>query len=241
MIRPGVNIYRGIHEIAQELCGFLSDKSRQKNFSVALPGGNTPKAIFELLTVNCKEKINWNNLQFYWGDERCVGPEHDESNYRMANESLFKPLNIPASSIHRIHGEDDPVFEADRYTAEILKNVRNKDGFASFNLIILGMGDDGHTASIFPGQDKIIKSSRVCEVAVHPDTGQKRVTLTLDTINHADQVIFLITGKKKSRIICEIIEKNKKWMDYPASMVQPVSGSLYWMLDEQAADEIIEV
>jgi 6-phosphogluconolactonase len=241
MIKPGINIYRGLQEISHELCGFLSDKSRQNNYTVALPGGNTPKAIFELLVSSCAEKVNWTNLQFFWGDERCVGPEHDESNYRMAYESLLKPLNIPSNRIHRVHGEDDPAYESDRYTLEILKNVPNRVGHASFNLIMLGMGDDGHTASIFPGQDKIIHSSRVCEVATHPQSGQKRITLTLDTINHAENIIFLITGKKKSRIIREIMEKNKNWIDYPASMVKPSSGLLYWMLDEQAANEIIEL
>ena len=238
MIKPGINIYKGIQQIAGDLCDFLSKKSEIKNYTLALPGGNTPKSIFEIMSHNCQEKVNWGNLLFFWGDERCVGPNHEESNYRMAYHSLLEPLKIPSTSVHRIKGEDDPIYEADRYTVEILKNVENRKGFASFNLIILGMGDDGHTASIFPGQQNIINSTRVCDISIHPVTGQKRITLTFEIINHSEMIFFLITGKNKAKIISEIIHKNGNWARYPASRVVPLTGSLCWLLDEEAASEL---
>lgn len=238
MIKPGVNIYKGIHDIATELCNFLAAESDRKNYSIALPGGNTPKAVFELLTQNCKYQVHWDNLQFYWGDERCVAPDHPESNYRMAYNSLLHPLEIEEASIHRMKGEDDPAYETERYTLEILKNIPNHHGIPAFNLIILGMGDDGHTASIFPGQKKIFESTRLCDFSVHPVTGQKRITLTLETINNSENVFFLVTGKNKSKIISEILNKKGNWDQYPAGMVRPRAGVLSWLLDIDSAGEL---
>ncbi len=238
MIKQGINIYKGISEIATELCNFLAAESDRKNYSVALPGGNTPKAIFELMAQNCKYQVHWDNLQFFWGDERCVGPDHPESNYKMANESLLHPLEIDTSVIHRIKGENDPVFESERYTLELLKHVQNRNGLTSFNLVILGMGDDGHTASIFPGQHNIIESTKLCDHSVHPTSGQNRITLTLETINNSENVFFLVTGKKKASLIAEIIKDKSSRDKYPAAMVRPNDGNLCWLLDTEAAEEL---
>lgn len=238
MIKPGINIYKGINDIAVELCNFFAAESGRKNYSVALPGGNTPKAVFDLLNKNCKYQVHWDNIQFYWGDEQCVGPEHPESNFKMAYDSLLHPLEIDNSSIHRIRGEDDPSYETDRYTVEILKNIPNHNGVPAFNLIILGMGEDGHTASIFPGQQNIITSTRLCDSSIHPVTGQHRITLTFETINNAEFVFFLITGKNKSKIIAEIFNKIGNWEKYPAALVHPHNGSLCWLLDSEAAKEL---
>ena len=240
MIKQGVNIYNGISEIANDLCNFLAAESDRKNYSLALPGGNTPRAVFELLAQNCKYQVHWDNLQFYWGDERCVPPDHEESNYKMAYENLLHPLEIDAGSIHRIKGENDPEYETERYTLEILKHVPNRNGLTSFNLIILGMGDDGHTASVFPGQDSVINSTKLCDNAAHPLSGQKRVTLTLEAINNAENVFFLVTGKKKAHLVSEIINSRGNWQKYPASKVMPHDGNLCWLLDKEAAAELNE-
>ncbi len=235
MIRPGINVFDGIHDIASGLCQFLLNEPIKKSYSVALPGGNTPKVVFESIATNNKISMPWNKFHFFWGDERCVGPDHPDSNYLMAYNSLLKPLNIKKLSIHRVIGENDPDYEADRYTVEILKNVASRDGYALFNLIILGMGDDGHTASIFPGQDSIISSTKVCETSVHPVTGQKRITLTMGTINNAQNIFFLVTGNKKAKMVSDIINKKGEWQKYPASKVKPLDGKLCWLLDREAA------
>lgn len=239
MIKQGINIYKGVPDIATDLCNFLAAESDRKNYSIALPGGNTPKTIFEILSQNCKYQVHWDNLQFYWGDERCVPPGHEESNYKMAYESLLKPLEINEGSIHRIKGEDDPLYETERYTLEILKRVQVRNGLTSFNLIVLGMGDDGHTASIFPGHEEIIKSTRLCDHSNHPVSGQNRITLTLETINNAENIFFLVTGRKKAELVSEIINKKGNWEKYPAGMVKPREGNVCWLLDQEAAELLI--
>jgi 6-phosphogluconolactonase len=235
MIRQGINIFDGIPEIAAGLCRFLASETIKKTYSIALSGGNTPKAVFESMSSGGPGDVPWNKIHFFWGDERCVGSSHPDSNYRMAFESLLSPLKIGEAYIHRIIGESDPDYEADRYTVEILKNVDARDGYASFDLIILGMGDDGHTASIFPGQDKIISSTRVCEMSAHPVSGQKRITLTMGTINNAKNIFFLVTGNKKAKLVSDIINKKRDWGLYPAAMVNPIHGKLCWLLDREAA------
>jgi 6-phosphogluconolactonase len=222
-------------ELAEEVAAIISKASfSQREITIALPGGSTPGQFFSSLAADYGEKLNWELVHFFWGDERCVPPHDPESNYGMTNRMLFEKIVIPVNNIHRVAGEDDPEAEAVRYSREILKFTRQRHGLPVFELIILGLGDDGHTASIFPGQKHLLTSDSICSVASHPVTGQKRITLTGQVINNADNVIFLVCGAGKAEIVADIIEKPGA-VDYPAAFIEPRSGVLKWYLDIDAA------
>lgn len=228
-----VKIYPTIGELAEEFAGEIIAKinasANQDNaFKIMLSGGNTPKLLFGFLAKLSSKVKNWEHVHFYWGDERCVPPDDPESNYGMAKEELLDKIQIPKANIHRIFGENDPDLEASRYAGEI-------SNIPVFDLIMLGMGDDGHTVSIFPNNLGLMNSSKLCEIGIHPKTGQKRITITGKVINNAKVVAFLITGKNKAGIIAEIFSKTGSYLTYPASCIHPEKGELKWLLDEEAA------
>jgi 6-phosphogluconolactonase len=199
---------------------------------IALSGGSTPKVIFEFLASEYKEKIAWDKLRFFWGDERCVAPEHADSNYKMTRDHLFSQLPIPEEHIFRVKGELPPDAAALEYEKIIDVVLPQKNNLPTFDLIILGMGDDGHTASIFPHQIHLWESPLLCEVATHPDSGQKRVSLTGKVINNSEQILFLVTGSNKAQKVADIINQTGSYQTYPAALVDKKA---LWMLDEEAA------
>ena len=219
-----------IHRITRE--------SLQQQFHIALSGGNTPKKLFKVLAKKYKETIPWERIHFWWGDERCVSPVSDESNFKMANDFLFTHVPVPPKNIHRIKGEKLPQEEAGRYAAEISKNLLSRGGFPVFDLIMLGLGDDGHTASIFPDQMDIFEESEVCAVAKHPVSGQKRITLTGKVLNNASRIFFLVTGENKAMRVSEIMNNEEAAKSLPAYYVEPKNGTVIWFLDEPAASKI---
>jgi len=230
-----VRKYKNPEEVADNFARFLANQIDQSDtYTIALSGGSTPKLLFEILATNFKEVISWEHLHVYWGDERCVPPGDSESNYGVANDILFSRLHHKPD-IHRIIGENEPAEEAERYSEEIKSNLGISNGLPQFDLIILGMGDDGHTASIFPDQMALINSSKICEVAKHPISGQKRITLTGPVINNAKQVVFLVTGESKANRIREIHYKEQNSNQYPAAHINAGDGQLIWFLDEAAA------
>ena len=206
----------------------------KKVFTVALSGGSTPALLFSLLGDNFSKSVKWNNVHFFWGDERCVSPDNAESNYGMTKRMLFNKIDINSANIHRIRGEEDPEKEAIRYSKEISDYTLKKEGIPCFDLIILGLGEDGHTASIFPGHTELFSSDRICEVAAHPVNQMKRITITGRVINNADSVVFLVTGLNKSIIVEDILKKGDPAHNIPASFVVPVNGTLTWFIDEDA-------
>jgi 6-phosphogluconolactonase len=230
-----MNIFKNKEELTVAFCTEMLKLSNQKeNFSISLSGGNTPKFIFQKIAADYKNKFDWNRIHLFWGDERCVPPDDDESNFGMTKKYLLNQITIPEHNVHRIKGEKDPVTEAERYTEEIKSNAKFKNGLPRFDLVMLGLGEDGHTASIFPNQMSLINSEKICEVAVHPSSGQKRVTLTGRVINNASVITFLVTGDSKKEILKKVlVDKNKT---LPAEFIQPVSGELNFYVDEAAAE-----
>ncbi|MDX9882520.1 MAG: 6-phosphogluconolactonase [Prolixibacteraceae bacterium] len=222
---------------AKELLAMIS-KSAQKRFDIALSGGQTPKLLFQYLSSKYREKLPWQRLHFWWGDERCVPAAHADSNYGVARELLFSKIEIPAENIHPVNGENDPHEEAVSYGHQLQGQLNNRHGWPVFDLIILGMGNDGHTASIFPDQMHLLGSGSVCEVSTHPDTRQKRITLTGKTLNNANRVYFLVTGENKAKRISQIMNNRKKAQKFPAYHIIPENGDFYWYLDEDAAKKI---
>lgn len=206
-----------------------------KAVHIALSGGSTPLALFAQL-ANLSDKEDWSQVHFYWVDERCVPSEYAESNYGNAMRTLLSPLGIPGEQIHQIMGEADPFNEAKRYSNLLSQNLPLERGFPVFDWIWLGMGSDGHTASIFPNQIELWNAEKSCVVATHPESGQKRISLSGSVINAAKRVSFLATGQEKARIIKEILMKEGNYMDYPAFYVNPASDHLEWYLDQEAAN-----
>lgn len=232
------HIYANPEATAARFGDYLIAQARnQPNFHCALSGGSTPRLLFEYLAKTYQSTDDWKNIHFYWGDERCVPPTDPESNFGMTKKHLFNHVPMTERQIHRVLGEKDAGQEAQRYGDMIKQQLPLQDGIPVFDLIILGLGNDGHTASIFPHQMELLKSNHICDVATHPESGQKRITLTGQVINQAKEVAFLVTGVSKAEKVEEILHSSGGWESYPASFIQP-SGQLSWYLDEQAAHKI---
>lgn len=226
-------------EVARSFSKFLSDfNNTGKEIHIALSGGSTPKIVFDELAGNYAEAIDWKKVHLYWGDERCVPPTDPESNYKMTVDHLLAKIDIPEGNVHRVRGEEDPEAEAMRYSGVLDAQLPKSNGVPKFDLVILGMGDDGHTASIFPYNIALWDSKSNCVVAAHPDSGQLRVSITGSIINAAETVAFLVTGSGKTEKVAEIIGKEGNYRSYPASLVAPKSGNLIWFLDSEAAKGI---
>lgn len=231
-----VKVYQNKTKVAEEFSKYLIEKSADQNaFHIALSGGSTPKIVFDVLAEEFAGDVNWRNIHLYWGDERCVAPDDAESNYKMTVEHLISRVDIPEENIHRIKGEADPKLEAKRYGELLEKELPKKLGLPQFDLVILGMGDDGHTASIFPHEIELWVSPDNCEVAIHPESGQRRVSLTGRIINNAKTVAFLVTGETKADKVKIIIDREEGYLVYPASHVAPKTKDLVWFLDAAAA------
>ena len=224
-------------QLAKDFSAAVSEKaSSGGKLTVALSGGHTPKTFFEILADRYRDSIAWDSVVFFWGDERCVPPDNDESNFKMTNLALLSKIDIPEANIHRVRGEDPPHNAALRYEQEIKEFIpEGANGFPSFDWIFLGMGPDGHTASLFPGAPTLQEKQKICVVATHPETGQKRVSVTFPVLDGAKRVSFLVAGDSKAPVLKEIMESGGKPLPYPASMVSPVDGVLEWYLDKAAA------
>lgn len=219
----------------------LNQFMNRNNLYIALSGGNTPRMFFEILSEfdsQKRNKIEWKKIHFFWGDERCVPHKHPDSNYGNANKVLFSKIDIPPKNIYPINGEIDPDLECENYSQLIKKNVPSSTGTPVFDWIFLGIGDDGHTASLFPNQMELISSEKICVRAVHPETKQLRITLTAKTINMAKRITFLATGKEKQEVIKQILNKEATAKKYPAAKISPENGRLDWYLDSIAAELI---
>jgi len=239
-LTESLKIFRSPYELAEKLADDLTgmiNKSAgmKKPFSIALSGGSTPGLLFTILGDHYSNSVNWEYVHFFWGDERCVSSVDKDSNFGMAKRLFFDRIKIPAGNIHRVRGEDDPVGESLRYTKEIGDYITLREGFPVFDIILLGLGEDGHTASIFPGNNHLFHTDDICAVASHPVSGQKRITLTGRVINNAILVIFMVAGKNKARIAGEILNKTKSAENFPASYIVPVIGDISWYLDDEAS------
>ncbi len=244
-MKDRIQIFSDATELTKTLASELAREINNiagsgRKLSIALSGGSTPKLLFSVLADYYSGKINWDDVHFFWGDERCVPPDDPESNYGVARKILFDKIYIPAQNIFRIIGENDPMEEAARYSSVLMNNLVLKNGLPVFDIMILGMGEDGHTASIFPGREDLFSSEELCEVATHPLSGQKRITMTGKVINNSQKIIFLVSGKNKAGILSVILSGNSS-VSYPAVMVKPVLGDLYWYLDREAAGRISKI
>lgn len=242
MRRDKILVFDEINSAAKKAVEFINSKLEElpskRFYTIALSGGTTPQKLYSFISKNYSDKIDWSKIQLFWGDERCVPPDNEESNYRMTYEHLLKHINIPEENVFRIYGEAEPSKEALRYSELLKQKLKIINGIPSFDLIILGLGEDGHTASIFPNQLELFYSENFCVTVVHPVTKQKRISTTGKIINNADTVVFLITGENKAEKIFEIVNEKEKAKNYPAYFVNPVSKKLVWLIDKDAAQLI---
>jgi 6-phosphogluconolactonase len=206
---------------------------------LAISGGSTPKAMLALL-ARPEERylgaIPWSQLQLFWVDERCVPPDHPESNFRMTKQAMLDAVPLPAENIHRMEGELDPEEGASRYEAEI-RNTFKLEGAETpaFDLVLLGMGPDGHTASLFPHTDALNEMARICVANHVPQKDAWRVTLTWPVINQGRQVAFLIEGEGKAEVLKSVFQGAYDPETYPSQLIRPASGQLTLLVDEAAA------
>jgi 6-phosphogluconolactonase len=206
-------------------------------FTVALAGGSTPRALYELLAGETyAPQIPWEETHIFWSDERCVAPTEDESNYHMAYEAMLRRVPVPQEQIHRMRGEDEPERAARAY-AKILEETFDENP-PRFDLILLGMGEDGHTASLFPESPALDDREQTVAVPFVEKLKAHRLTMTLRTINAASFVMFLVAGEAKCAALRAVLEGERDGKRYPSQLVAPERGELVWLVDEAAARDL---
>jgi len=239
---PEVRIVEDTQELGQEaadLFVWLGQQAVAANgrFRVALSGGTTPKLLYAMLVSPAfSGQLEWARVEFYFGDERCVLPDHPDSNFRMADETLLRPLKIAPERIFRIRGEADDPDKAAREYETVLRTQFGvpAPGWPSFDLILLGLGDDGHTASLFPGAPALEERKRLVVASRAPSGVKNRITLTVPVMNQARVVLFLVSGIIKAAAVRAVID-DRDTGRVPAKLIRPVSGRVIWILDRAAA------
>ncbi|OBQ57481.1 6-phosphogluconolactonase [Halodesulfovibrio spirochaetisodalis] len=205
---------------------------KRGEYNVALSGGHTPKLFFETLAANFGSEIPWEKVNFYWVDERCVGPDDEQSNYRLAKEELLH--KVAATHFYRMKGEVNSQDAADEYESLLRRHFKLGAGqLPRFDFILLGMGPDGHTASLFPGYDGIEITNRLVTDQYIREMESWRITLTLPVLNNARACVFLIQGKEKHSVLAKALDLLGE-RNLPAQRVQPANGKLYWIVDQGA-------
>jgi len=247
-----IRIYRDAQELALKAARRFARLADQYvlgcgRFTVALSGGSTPRALFSLLAAEpFLETVPWSSIYFFWGDERCVPPDDPESNYRMTNETLLSKAPVPRANIFRIPAEKDPHTAAEEYSMTLRQFFITGPGavrsataplasLPRFDLVMLGMGPDGHTASLFPGTEGLQVSDRIAVANYVEKFKAYRITLTAATINNARNVTFLVAGEDKAATLKEVIEGASQPERYPSQLIRPSNGALLWLVDEAAA------
>ena len=229
-------------QAAAELVASLAEESvtSQGHFAIALSGGSTPRLLYQILASHAyRECIMWNNWHVFWGDERCVPPDHVDSNYRTAREALLDQVPIPSARIHRMRGEIAPQKAAEEYEAVVREASQTPT--PSFDLILLGMGEDGHTASLFPGTQALQEVRRLVVANWAPRLQAYRITFTLPLINAARAVVFLVADESKAEVLRRVLEPKPDEPALPTALVRPTSGALHWFLTRAAASRLKEV
>jgi 6-phosphogluconolactonase len=224
-------------EVIRAATNAIAERGR---FTIALAGGSTPRNLYTLIAANASSSLPWEQMFFFFGDERHVPPDDAESNYRMAQETLLSKVPAPAANVFRIPSENpDAAAAADAYEQTLRKFFALAPGeFPRFDLILLGMGPDGHTASLFPETAALQEKSRLVVANWVEKLKTSRITLTLPVLNAARCVVFLVSGMDKAAVLHEVLEGNAPGEKYPSKLVQPGEGKLIWFVDRAAASEL---
>ena len=242
-----VVVVEGAQDVAREAAERLTVLARDAvgargRFTVALSGGSTPRALFQLLAREpYRSAIDWERVEVFWGDERCVPPTHADSNYRMAREALLDPVATPGARVHRLAAEsDDREAAAAAYATEIARVLGGDPGGAApaFDLVLLGMGPDGHTASLFPGTAALAERRRWVVANWVQKFGTYRITMTWAVLNRAAHVLFLVAGADKAATLRDVLEGPFDLDRLPSQGVRPEAGRVVWLVDRAAAAQL---
>ena len=236
--RGELQVYRDADALSRALAELFVATGRMAaaergGFHVALSGGNTPRAAYELLAREpLRDELSWSDVFVYFGDERCVPPDDEQSNYLMARRAFLDAVGIPHANVHRIHGEADPGHAANEYASILRTDLGNAP---QFDLVLLGLGPDGHTASLFPGTPPDSGDDSLVKAIYAQSQMMWRVTITPKVINLARTVAFAVAGAEKADILATVYQGPVDPVKYPAQIVDPASGRLVWLVDELAA------
>jgi 6-phosphogluconolactonase len=243
-----VRIFAGVAELARAAAGELARAVEETapqgdRFTLALSGGSTPEALYRLLAspdAPFRDRLPWSRIHFFWGDERHVPPDHPESNFRMAKEAMLDRVSVPPENVHRIRAEEpDAARAAGEYEAELRSFFQLSRGEPPcFDLVLMGLGPDGHTASLFPGTRAVHERERLVVAHWIDKLGTFRITLTPPVFNAAARTIFLVSGSRKAPALRAVLEGDFEPDLYPAQIVRPAAGTLAWMVDRAAARDL---
>lgn len=242
-MKPDIRVFKDLENLSRHAAELFVEQSAQAiqergHFLVALNGGNTPTRLFQLLASNYRDKVDWSRVQVFWGDERCVPPDDPGSSYGQAKEILLNQVAVPERNIYRIKGELDPAAASTEYAQTLRLFADDQLAFPHFDLVYLGMGEDGHTASLFPGSRVDVTEAVIPVSAKYQDRPANRVTMTQVVFNQARMVVFMATGEKKANTLAEVLSGRYNPDLYPAQRIDPKDGQLIWLVDEGAAGRL---
>ncbi len=235
-----VRVFPDLEALSYAAAAFFTEASRPAiqstgRFAVAISGGTTPRRLYELLgSDRYARAIDWHHVHIFWADERCVPPEDSQSNFKLASDTFLGKVALPGKNLHRIRGEGSPELGASEYE-KILRTFFNGSAQPAFDLVMLGVGEDGHTASLFPGSPALKEQNHIAVPICKQSRAVDRISLTLPALNAAHQVLFLVAGSTKAYILQKILEDPGARGTYPAGLVCPANGSVTWLVDEAAA------
>lgn len=242
-MKPEIRIFKNLETLSRDAANLfvkqaakaIEDRGR---FLTALNGGSTPTQLFELLAAKYREKVDWKHVHVFWGDERCVPPEAPGSNYSQARELLLSHVLIPDTNIHRVKGELEPAEASKEYALTLRDFADPPLDFPHFDLVLLGMGEDGHTASLFPHSAVEANQPTLPITAHYQDRPANRVTMTQLVFNQAYMIIFMAISDKKAVTLAEVLSDRYNPELYPAQRIDPKDGQLIWLVDESAAGKL---
>jgi len=229
-------------ENARAIAKFIADLSHERveasaRFTIALSGGNSPARLYAALaSPPFAERIGWQAWHVFWSDERCVPPDSPQSNYKLARETILRHVPIPEKHVHRIKGEWMPSAAANAYEEEIAATLGGDKPI--FDLILLGIGEDGHVASLFPGSEALHTKTRLAIATLSPDRKMHRITFTLPLINAARHVAVIANDASKADVLARLMQPRQADARLPAAMVRPKAGTLHWFLAQEAASKL---
>jgi 6-phosphogluconolactonase len=236
------HIYKNEKEVCREMAEWITGVvnttlQTQDTFMLALLGGKTAGVLYKALADEFKDKADWSKVHFFWGDERMVPSTNEQSNTRLATESLLHPLGVPEENVHRIETDGDPVFIAAKYERELRKFITDD---RSFDLTLLGLEEDGHTLALFPYKEENFEKEAMVIPVLNDFDKIYRITLTTPVVNASVITAFLVTGKNKADALQHVMKGKYEPERFPAQLIQPTNKALHWFLDENAAAKLVK-
>jgi 6-phosphogluconolactonase len=242
-MKPEIRVFRSLEELSHSAAELFAEQAAESirkrgRFLVALNGGSTPTRTFQLLATGFRDKIDWKKTHIFWGDERLV-PTHDpESSYGQARDLFLRHVGIPETNVHRVRTEFSPTAAATDYSDTLKRFATPPLKWIQFDLVYLGMGEDGHTASLFPGSPVDVNEPVIPVTADYQGRPAKRVTLAPFVINEARMIAFMATGEKKAATLAQVLSGRHNPELYPAQRIEPKDGKIIWLVDEDAAGRL---